>query len=127
MVVNVIGLMPLGIVFYGSLQCFSGPFTKHNRLLAVVFCLLLSLRHRTRPDVDPDTAFQPPDLILNTFGAWLGIGLWRLVGGGMGQAIGEPLSVERGEIDRLIGQWFELVGLCLDWPQLNPLCSFFDR
>ncbi len=80
-VVNVVGFMPLGIVFYGFLQCFSGQFTRHSHLLAVVFCLLLSLGIELAQAWIPTRYSTIQDLILNTFGAWLGIGLWRLVGG----------------------------------------------
>ena len=76
--VNVIGFMPLGIVFYCFLQCFSGPFTRHSHLLAVVFCLLLSLGIELAQAWIPTRYSTLQDLILNTFGAWLGIGLWRL-------------------------------------------------
>ena len=81
-VVNVVGFMPLGIVFYGFLQSFSGPFTRHSHLLAVVCCLLLSLGIELAQAWIPTRYSTIQDLILNTFGAWLGIGLWRLVGGG---------------------------------------------
>ena len=78
-VVNVVGFMPLGIVFYGLLQCFSGPFTRYNQLLAMVFCLLLSLGIELAQAWIPTRHSTLPDLILNTFGAWLGIVGWRLV------------------------------------------------
>lgn len=79
MVVNVIGFMPLGIVFYGLLQCFSGPFTKHSQLFAVVLCLLLSLGIELAQAWITTRYSTLLDLILNTFGAWLGINLWELV------------------------------------------------
>ena len=79
-VVNVVGFMPLGIVFYGFLQCFSGPLTRHSHLFAVLFCLLLSLGIELAQAWIPTRYSTIQDLILNTFGAWLGIGLWRLAG-----------------------------------------------
>ena len=79
MVVNVIGFMPLGIVFFGLLQCFSGPFTRHNQLLAVALCLMLSLGIELAQTWIPTRYSTLLDLILNTFGAWLGVVGWRLV------------------------------------------------
>ena len=79
MVVNVIGFMPLGIVFYGLLQCFSGPFTRHSQLLAVALCLMLSLGIELAQTWIPTRYSTLLDLILNTFGAWLGIVGWWLV------------------------------------------------
>ncbi len=81
MVVNVIGFVPLGIVFYGLLRCFSGRFTRHKQLIAVVLCLMLSLGIELAQTWIPTRHSTLPDLILNTFGGWLGIGGWRLVGG----------------------------------------------
>ncbi len=83
-VVNVVGFMPLGIVFYGFLQCFSGPLTRHSHLLAVVFCLLLSLGIELAQAWIPTRYSTIQDLILNTFGAWLGIVGWKLVRGRRG-------------------------------------------
>ena len=82
MVVNIIGFIPLGIVFYGLLQCFPGPFTRYNPLLAVAFCLLLSLGIELAQAWIPTRHSTLLDLILNTFGAGLGTVGWRLVGGG---------------------------------------------
>jgi glycopeptide antibiotics resistance protein len=79
MVVNVIGFVPLGIVFYGFVQSFSGRFTRHNQLLAVALCLLLSLGIELAQTWIPTRHSSLPDLILNTFGAWLGIVGWRVV------------------------------------------------
>ena len=79
MVVNLVGFMPLGIVFYGLLQCFSGPFTRHNQLLAVIGCLMLSLGIELAQAWIPTRYSSLPDLILNTFGAWLGVAVWRLL------------------------------------------------
>ena len=79
MVVNVIGFLPLGIVFYGFLQCFSGRFTKHKQLLAVALCLMLSLGIELAQTWIPTRHSSLPDLILNTFGGWLGVVGWKLV------------------------------------------------
>ena len=76
-VVNVVGFMPLGIVFYGFLQCFSGPFVRHQHLLAVILCMLLSLGIELAQAWIPTRYSSLLDLILNTFGAWLGIVAWK--------------------------------------------------
>ena len=84
MVVNVIGFVPLGIVFYGFLQCLSGRYTRHNQLLAVALCLMLSFGIELAQTWIPTRHSTLPDLILNTFGAWLGIVGWKLVRGRRG-------------------------------------------
>ena len=81
MVVNVIGFVPLGVVFYGFLQCFPGRLTKHKQLLAVALCLMLSLGIELGQTWIPTRHSSLPDLILNTFGAWLGIMGWKVVRG----------------------------------------------
>jgi len=77
--VNLVGFMPLGIVFYGLVQCFSGPIARHKFLLAVILCLLLSLGIELAQAWIPRRSSSLLDLILNTFGAWLGIVAWKLV------------------------------------------------
>jgi hypothetical protein len=79
MLVNVVGFMPLGIVFFGLFQCSSGSFTMHSQLLAVLFCLLISLGIELAQAWIPTRYSTQLDLILNTFGAWLGIVGWKLV------------------------------------------------
>ena len=79
MVVNVVGFIPVGIVFYGLLQCFSGPLSRRSLLFAVVLCMLLSLGIELVQAWIPTRYSSLQDLILNTFGAWLGIVAWRLV------------------------------------------------
>ena len=76
-VVNVVGFMPLGIVFYGLLQGFSGPIVRHKHLLAVILCMLLSLGIELAQAWVPTRSSSLLDLILNTFGAWLGIAAWK--------------------------------------------------
>jgi VanZ family protein len=77
--VNLVGFMPLGIVFYGLLQCFSGPIARHEHLLAVILCMLLSLGIELAQAWIPTRSSSLLDLILNTFGAWLGIVVWKLM------------------------------------------------
>ena len=77
-VVNVVGFMPLGIVVYGFLRCFSGPIVRHRHLLLAVFlCMLLSLGIEIAQAWIPTRSSSLLDLILNTFGAWLGIVVWK--------------------------------------------------
>ena len=79
MVVNVVGFIPVGIAFYGFLQCLSGPLSRRSLLLAVVLCMLLSLGIETAQAWIPTRYSSLQDLILNTFGAWTGIVGWRIL------------------------------------------------
>lgn len=79
MVVNIVGFIPIGIVFYGFLQCLSGPFTRHDQLFAVILCMLLSLGIELAQAWIPTRHSTLQDFILNTFGAWLGIVGWKLI------------------------------------------------
>jgi hypothetical protein len=79
MVVNVVGFIPVGIVFYGFLQCFSGPLSKRSLLFAVVLCMLLSLGIELVQAWIPTRHSSLQDWILNSFGAWIGVVGWRLV------------------------------------------------
>lgn len=79
MMVNVVGFMPLGILCYGFLQCFSKPFSGHRQLLAVVLCMMFSLGIELAQAWIPTRHSSLSDWILNTFGAWLGIVGWRLI------------------------------------------------
>jgi VanZ family protein len=78
-VVNVVGFIPLGVVLYGFLQGFSGQFNKHKGLLAVIVCMFLSLGIELSQAWIPTRYSTQLDLILNTFGAWLGIVGWKLI------------------------------------------------
>jgi hypothetical protein len=78
MLVNVVGFMPLGIVFYGVLQGFSGPLGRHARLTAVAFCMLLSLGIELAQAWIPTRYSSLMDLILNSVGACLGVVGWEL-------------------------------------------------
>ena len=78
LVLNAVGFMPLGAVLYGFLQCSSGLFTRHKKLAAVVLCMMLSLGIELAQAWIPTRVSSPTDLMLNTFGAWLGIELGEL-------------------------------------------------
>jgi hypothetical protein len=79
MVVNVVSFIPVGIAFFGFLQCLSGPLSRRSLLLAVVLCMLLSLGIETAQAWIPTRYSNLQDLILNTFGAWTGIVGWRIL------------------------------------------------
>lgn len=81
MVVNTLGFMPLGIVLYGLLACFPGVFGRNDKFVAVSLCMLLSLGIELAQAWIPTRYSTLLDLLLNTFGAWLGIGLWKMVVG----------------------------------------------
>lgn len=76
---NVVGFIPVGIAFYGFLQCFSRSLSRRSLLLAVVLCMLLSLGIELAQAWIPTRYSSLQNLILNTFGAWIGIAGWRLV------------------------------------------------
>ncbi len=76
---NIVGFMPLGVVFYGFLQCFSGPLSKHRIFAATALCMLLSLGIELAQAWIPIRVSSLTDLVLNTLGAWLGIVWWRLI------------------------------------------------
>ena len=75
--VNVMGFVPLGIVFYGLIQSTAGPAARHGRWIAVLACLLLSLAIELSQAWIPMRVSSLMDLVLNTFGAWIGVEIWR--------------------------------------------------
>ncbi|BBO73019.1 hypothetical protein DSCW_04360 [Desulfosarcina widdelii] len=75
--VNVMGFVPLGIVFYGLIQSTAGSFARHGRWLAVLACLLLSLSIELSQAWIPMRVSSLMDLLLNTLGAWIGVEIWR--------------------------------------------------
>lgn len=77
-VVNITGFIPVGAVLYGFLQCFSGLPAKYRFLTAVALCLLLSLGIELAQAWIPTRVSSLLDLILNTMGACLGIGLGKM-------------------------------------------------
>jgi VanZ family protein len=75
--VNVMGFVPLGIVFYGLIRSLAGPAIWPKRCLAVLACLLLSLSIELSQAWIPMRVSSLMDLLLNTFGAWIGVEIWR--------------------------------------------------
>lgn len=76
MVLNIIGFIPLGAVLYGFLQCFSGWANWQKQLSAVILCMTLSLGIELGQAWIPSRVSSLMDLILNTAGAWVGVGVW---------------------------------------------------
>jgi glycopeptide antibiotics resistance protein len=79
MLFNIVGFIPLGAVLYGFLQSYSRPFNSHKKFIAVTLCMILSLGIELGQAWIPARTSSLMDLILNTFGAWLGVGLWNLI------------------------------------------------
>jgi len=75
--VNVMGFVPLGIVFYGFFQSFTGTLARNGRWLAVLACLLLSLTIELSQAWIPLRVSSMMDFLLNTVGAWIGVEIWR--------------------------------------------------
>jgi VanZ family protein len=79
MLLNTVGFIPLGAVWYGFLACFSGFWDQYKQSVAVVVCMLLSLAIELGQAWIPTRVSSLTDLILNTFGAWVGVVLMRLI------------------------------------------------
>jgi hypothetical protein len=79
MLLNTVGFIPLGAVWYGFLACFSGGLSRYKKTAAVVVCLLLSLAIELGQAWIPTRVSSLMDLILNTFGAWVGAFLMGLL------------------------------------------------
>jgi VanZ family protein len=58
----------------------SGRFKRHPGLMTVILCMLLSLTIELLQAWIPTRVSSLMDLILNTLGAGIGIGLWSLAG-----------------------------------------------
>lgn len=79
MLLNTFGFIPLGAVWYGLLACFSGWLCRYKQSAAVVVCMLLSLTIELGQVWIPTRVSSLMDLILNTFGAWVGVVLMGLL------------------------------------------------
>ena len=79
MLFNTAGFIPLGAVLYGFLQSYSRLFNSHKKLITVTLCMILSLGIELGQAWIPARSSSLMDLILNTVGAWLGVGLWNLI------------------------------------------------
>jgi VanZ family protein len=72
MLINVLGFIPIGMVFYGFLQRFSGLNGKFYLLAAITLCILLSISIEIAQAWIPIRTSSLTDLVLNTLGGWLG-------------------------------------------------------
>lgn len=79
MLFNTIGFIPLGAVLYGFLQNLAGRLRRHPVLITIILCMALSLCIELLQAWIPTRVSSLMDLILNTVGAGLGIGLWQLM------------------------------------------------
>jgi hypothetical protein len=78
-VLNIVGFMPLGVVFYGWLQGLAGLHIRQKTISAVAICMILSFFIELAQAWIPTRVSSLTDLIMNTFGAWLGIGVWNML------------------------------------------------
>lgn len=74
---NILGFIPLGFVLNAILLNKDGFFEKHSCLITVSFCFLISLVIELAQSWMPSRSSQMLDLILNTFGAYLGVIFYR--------------------------------------------------
>ena len=72
MMINVLGFIPIGMVFYGFLQRFFGLNGKFHLLSAITLCVLLSISIEITQAWIPKRTSSLSDLMLNTLGGWLG-------------------------------------------------------
>ena len=78
-VLNIVGFMPLGVVFYGWLQGLASLRRRQKIMSAVALCMILSFFIELAQAWIPTRVSSLTDLIMNTFGAWLGIGVWNML------------------------------------------------
>lgn len=83
MLVNTLGFIPLGVAFYGLLQCFSGLTPRQQKWGAVGLCTLLSFGIELSQAWIATRISSQMDLILNIVGAWVGVTLWGRKGRGL--------------------------------------------
>lgn len=74
---NILGFIPLGFLLNAIFLNKDGFFEKHSSLITVSFCFLISLVIEFAQSWMPSRSSQMLDLILNTFGAYLGVTFYR--------------------------------------------------
>ncbi|MCB2141156.1 VanZ family protein [bacterium] len=72
MLINVLGFIPIGMVFYVFLQRFFGSNGKFHLLAALALCVLLSISIEIAQAWIPNRSSSLSDWMLNTLGGWLG-------------------------------------------------------
>jgi len=79
MVVNVLGFIPLGAVLYMRLRLSSTPFGRYPACITILLCGGISLVIELAQGWLPNRSSSQLDLILNTFGAGLGVFMVHIV------------------------------------------------
>lgn len=72
MLINVLGFIPIGMVFYGFLQRFSSLDGRSHLLAVTALCVLLSFSIEIAQAWIPNRTSSLSDWMLNTLGGWLG-------------------------------------------------------
>ena len=76
-ILNIVGFIPVGFVLKLLFVNIGGAVRKHSALIAVLLCLIISLMIEMVQAWMPSRCSQMLDLMLNTFGALLGVMLYR--------------------------------------------------
>jgi glycopeptide antibiotics resistance protein len=72
LVVNLIGFIPLGLVFSVTLGLYKGQFDKSVMVFSVLLCFFLSMGIEIGQAWIPSRNSNLHDLVLNTAGGWIG-------------------------------------------------------
>jgi hypothetical protein len=76
-IINILGFIPLGFLLNVLFINMGGIVERHNCLITVSFCLVISLIIEIAQSWMPSRSSQMLDLMLNTFGALLGVMLYQ--------------------------------------------------
>jgi VanZ family protein len=77
--INIFGFIPFGFVLFATLSRLDGAFKKHGVLITVVFCFSVSFSIEILQVWILSRSSHMLDLLLNTFGAWVGAISFRFV------------------------------------------------
>jgi len=95
LIVNFLGFIPFGFLVSASLHNGGGKFRKHGALIAVGLCLAVSLFIEIVQAWLPSRNSSLSDLMLNSFGGWIGA---RLYLSPCGRLYDEVLRIVSGKI-----------------------------
>lgn len=76
-VLNIVGFVPAGFILTALFVSLKGGVEKYSTRITVLICLIISLIIEIAQSWMPSRSSQLLDLMLNTFGAWLGVALYQ--------------------------------------------------